>query len=88
MNLICVADRQHQRVQCFDKEGHFRYTIKYDKPVYGVSFRPNSGNNSCKIYNLVNCKITTDRFELDKHIEVYNCTDVSSIDQAHKSLKF
>ena len=33
-NLVCVADRENGRIQCFDLEGNFKYIIKH--PEFGA----------------------------------------------------
>lgn len=33
-DLVCVADRENGRVQCFDLDGNFRHTIKH--PEFGT----------------------------------------------------
>lgn len=45
-NLICVADRENYRVQCFDLNGNFMHqsTDKEYGPIYGVSFASNNGS--------------------------------------------
>lgn len=44
-SLLCVADRENYRVQCFDVNGNFMHQ-SVDKefgPIYGISFAANNG---------------------------------------------
>jgi DNA-binding beta-propeller fold protein YncE len=45
-NLICIADRENYRVQCFDLNGNFLHeTLLADNgPIYSVSFSANNGS--------------------------------------------
>lgn len=48
-NLLCVADRENYRVQCFDLAGNFLHeTVSADfGPIYGVAF---AANNASVLY--------------------------------------
>ena len=65
-NLLCVADRENYRVQCFDLNGNFLHeTSSADfGPVYGVSF---AANNASVLYavNGYNSRLDT---QFDKKI--------------------
>ncbi|GFS07686.1 peptidyl-glycine alpha-amidating monooxygenase [Elysia marginata] len=41
--LVCVADRENGRLQCFDLDGNFKYIIKHQEfgpRIYGVDYCP------------------------------------------------
>lgn len=45
-NLLCVADRENARVQCFDLSGKFLFetNLKDYGPIYGIAFAANNGS--------------------------------------------
>ena len=45
-NLLCVADRENGRVQCFDLEGNFKFFIKHSQfgsRLFAVEYCPKHG---------------------------------------------
>ena len=48
-NLICVADRENYRVQCFDLNGNFLFETSSEEfgPIYSVAF---AANNASVLY--------------------------------------
>jgi DNA-binding beta-propeller fold protein YncE len=60
-NLICVADRENRRVQCFDLLGNFMFQSSNDNefgPIYGVAF---ATQNSSVLFALNGFNIVQDR---------------------------
>ncbi len=57
--LICGADRENSRIQCFDSNtGKFLRQIRVEKkenigPIYAIEFAPNA-NGWLKIENIIN----------------------------------
>ncbi|KAK7115903.1 peptidyl-glycine alpha-amidating monooxygenase B-like isoform X2 [Littorina saxatilis] len=46
LNLVCVADRENGRIQCFDLDGNFQYVIKYAEfgpRLFALEFCPRHG---------------------------------------------
>ncbi|XP_076465980.1 peptidyl-glycine alpha-amidating monooxygenase B-like [Babylonia areolata] len=46
LGLLCVADRENGRIQCFDLDGQFRFFIKhpqFGRAVYAVEYSPRHG---------------------------------------------
>ena len=46
LNFLCAADREHNRIQCFDTELQWKYDVNFDKPVFAAAFKPNTGQYS------------------------------------------
>jgi hypothetical protein len=44
-SILCVADRENYRIQCFDVNGNFMHQSvdKQYGPIYGISFAANNG---------------------------------------------
>jgi 6-phosphogluconolactonase (cycloisomerase 2 family) len=63
-NLLCVADRENYRVQCFDLNGNFIHESSSPDfgPVYGVSF---AANNASILYaiNGLNSRDKTQQYD-------------------------
>lgn len=60
-NLICVADRENRRVQCFDLLGNFMFQSSNDNefgPIYGVAF---AKQNSSILFALNGFNIAQDK---------------------------
>ena len=43
LNFLCAADREHNRIQCFDTELQWKYDVNFDKPAFAAAFKPNTG---------------------------------------------
>ena len=53
-NLVCVADRENGRIQCFDLEGNFKHIIKHPEfgtRLFAVEYCPLHGEwRACSVY--------------------------------------
>lgn len=46
LNTLCVADREHKRLQCFEQDGTFKYVVEDEEPVFAAAFKPNTGEQT------------------------------------------
>ena len=43
LTMLCVADRENSRLQCFDLEGQYKFMVNMEKKAFGIVFKPKSG---------------------------------------------
>ena len=70
-NLICVADRENYRVQCFDLQGNYLHqSISGDYgPIYSVAF---AKNNATALYALNGYNIVERETQFEKKVLIVN----------------
>lgn len=69
LNFLCAADREHNRIQCFDTELQWKYDVNFDKPVFAAAFKPNTGQYSATcIMSLVSCHTFVHPGKLKLHV--------------------
>ena len=76
-NILCVADRENYRVQCFDINGNFMHesSDKEYGPIYGISF---AANNDTVLY-AINGFAGNKDLQYEKKIILIQVTDGSII---------
>ena len=69
LNFLCAADREHNRIQCFDTELQWKYDVNFEKPAFAAAFKPNTGQYSATcIMSLVSCHAFVHPGKLKLHV--------------------